>query len=206
MTRASLWTHSYKLALASKSAARRHMLSAAAIDHVCVEADVDERALEADFFRAGGRAGDLAVTLAKAKALAGRADPDAYCLGADQALLLDDEILHKAGDLEEARARLRRLAAREHILRSAYALARGGEIVRAGYEDATLVVRPLDERAIDAYLGLVGDSVLGSVGCYQIEGLGVALFERVDGAHSTIMGLPILPLLALFRELGLLAF
>jgi len=183
------------------------VLSAAGLEFVCVEVDVDERALEAQFFRDGGRAGDLATMLAKAKALAGgRADPDAYCLGADQALLLGDELLHKANTFDEARARLRELSGRAHVLRSAFALVRGEDVLHVGFDDATLVMRPLDERALDAYLGLCGAEVLGSVGCYQIEGLGANLFERVDGAHSTIMGLPILPLLAVLRGLGLLAF
>ena len=203
----SVWIAKRRLALASTSAARRKVLAAAGFDFLVVAPDLDERGLEAQFFASGGAAGGLALHLARAKALAGgRSAPNDYCLGADQALMLGDELLHKAETRDEARARLTRLSGCSHRLRSAYAVVCGGEILFEGFDDAIMTMRALSAAQIDAYLDLVGAEAFDSVGAYKIEGLGIHLFARVEGHRSTIMGLPILPLLEGFRREGALRF
>ena len=200
-----LWRLDEPLVLASKSAIRRQLLEAAGIPVVAEPARVDERALEAGMPE-GTDPGELAARLARAKALEASArHPRALCLGADQVLFLGAQVLHKAGSLEDARAKLSQLAGRSHALTSAFALARGGESLREGRETAVLTMRPLDPAQIDLYLGLAGSAVLSSVGGYQLETLGAHLFDRIEGDHTTILGLPLLPVLAALRQEGALA-
>jgi septum formation protein len=194
-----LWRGTAPLLLASKSAARRALLEAAKLPFEILGVEIDERAIEAE--TPEDRPDGVARRLAREKALAGsRLRPDALVIGADQTLALGNESFHKPADRDAARAQLARLAGHTHALHSAVALARHGEIVFDTVEAAHLTMRPLESMSLDAYLDAAGDAVLGSVGGYQLEGLGIHLFERIEGAHSVILGLPLLPLLGFLRK------
>jgi septum formation protein len=199
-----LWLAPAPLLLASASATRRDLLTGAGLPVETAPARIDERALEAE----GGELvpADLARRLARAKAeeVAAR-HPGRIVIGADQVLECEGRIFHKPADLKAAHAHLARLQGRTHQLHSAVAILRDGR-AEDFVETARLTMRPLDAEAIDAYLRLAGVAVTTSVGAYQLEGLGIHLFERVEGDHSTILGLPLTPLLARLRGMGLLAF
>lgn len=200
-----LWRGDAPLVLASKSPARRALLEAARLPFEATGVDVDERALESGAVAAGAGPREVAATLARAKALAGSAEyPGRLVIGADQTLALGDEAFHKPADLEAARVQIARLAGGTHHLHSALCVARDDAILFETVESAALALRPLSDEALDAYLAAAGEAVLSSVGGYQLEGLGIHLFERVDGDHSVILGLPLLPLLAFLRGLGVL--
>ncbi|HEX2556314.1 MAG TPA: Maf family protein [Microvirga sp.] len=202
----SVWTDPAPLLLASTSPTRRALLESAGIPVEIEAPGVDERAVEAAARGEGLDPPGLALRLAAEKALAvSRRRPGRLALGADQVLDLDGRVLHKAPDREAAVAKLLALAGRRHALRAAVALARDGAVVDAFVESAVLAMRPLGRPAVERYLDAAGPDVLGSVGAYQIEGLGVHLFEAVDGDHATILGLPLLPLLARLRARGCLA-
>jgi septum formation protein len=199
-----LWNDHFQLALASKSATRRELLTSAGLPFVSVEAEIDERAVEADALAGGLARHELARALATAKALAAsRALPDAYCLGADQILIAGDEILHKSPDLDDVAAKLARLSGRMHRLISGFAIARNGAVLHADDDVAELTMRQLTPAAITLYVEAAGDVLLTSVGGYQLEKLGVHLFSRVSGDHTTILGLPMLKLLAWLRTQGM---
>jgi septum formation protein len=201
-----LWIASRPLVLASKSAARRALLDHARIPYRSAPADVDERAIEASYFARGGEVAGLARALAGAKALAAsETEPEAFCLGADQTLTIAGQILHKPGDMDEAAATLRVLAGQTHRLTSAFAIAREGRLLAADDEVADLTMRALDAGEIARYLERVGPEILSSVGAYQLERFGVHLFEAIRGEHSTILGMPMLKLLAWLRGQGLIA-
>jgi septum formation protein len=198
-----LWRSAAPLLLASKSAARRALIAAAGIAFEAVGADIDEPALAAPLRKARVPAGAIAAHLARAKALTvSAANPHRLVVGADQVLALGEEIFSKPRDLSQAKAQLARLSGRSHTLHSALAVARGEEILFETAESATLTCRKLSDDFIGRYVEAVGDSVLASVGAYQIEGLGIHLFERIEGDYATIVGLPLLPLLAFLRREG----
>jgi septum formation protein len=197
----AIWNSAFRLALASGSVARRRLLEAAGLPFEIVTPRVDERALEAA--SPGASPADLALALARAKATSVEA-PGAVVIGADQVLSLDGRVFHKAATRAEALRTLASLSGRTHRLTSAFALAREGEAVAAGFATADMNMRVLDEKALSLYLDAAGPDVLGSVGVYHWEGLGVHLFERVVGDHTTILGLPMLSLLAALRGLGAL--
>ena len=200
-----LWRGTAPLLLASKSAARRALLEAARLPFAVVSAEVDERAIEARAVEGGAVPPAVARELARAKALAGSAaQPGRLVIGADQTLALGTEAFHKPADRAAAKAQIARLAGRTHALHSAVAVARDGEVLWATVESAHLTMRPLDDAALEAYLNAAGEAVLSSVGGYQLEGLGIHLFARVEGDHSVILGLPLLPLLGFLRSEGLL--
>jgi len=200
----SPWTGPQPLLLASTSPTRRLLLESAALPVETASPDVDERALEAA--SAGLSPPDLALLLARAKAESVAARfPGRIVLGADQVLDCDGTVFHKPADAAAARAQLARLAGRSHALHSAVVLA--GAVRDAFVETARLTLRPLDERAIAAYVECAGaERVRSSVGGYQLEGPGIHLFESVVGDHSTVLGLPLLPLLARLRAAGCLDF
>lgn len=198
-----LWHGGAPLVLASKSAARRALLEAARLPYEAIAVEVDERALEAAEVEKGADPAGVATVLARAKALAGSAlRPGRLVIGADQTLALGSEAFHKPADRAAARLQLERLSGGTHALHSALALVRDGEVLFETVESAYLSMRGLSAPALDAYLAAAGDSVLGSVGGYQLEGLGIHLFERVAGDHSVILGLPLLPLLSFLRHRG----
>jgi septum formation protein len=198
----SLW-RGEPLVLASKSSVRKVLLEAAGIPVMVEPAAIDERAVEASKAAAAG-AERVALVLAREKALAVAAGKaKSTVLGADQTLALGARRFSKPASAAAARAQLQALAGKTHALHTAAAVARGGEIVFETAATARLTMRPLSEAFLDAYLAAAGDRVAASVGAYQLEGLGVHLFERVEGDHFTILGLPLLPLLAYFRSAGL---
>jgi septum formation protein len=199
----AIWTGSAPLLLASTSPTRRKLLESAGLPVDTQAPGIDERAIDPRNLDPLS----LARHLADEKALAvSRRHPERLVLGADQVLACDAEVFHKPGDREAARAQLRRLSGRSHVLRSAGALARGGAVIDTFDASALLAMRPLSDDAIDTYLAAAGPDALQSVGVYQLENLGIHLFEKVEGDHSTILGLPLLPLLAALRRLGCLAF
>ncbi len=194
---------SERLILASKSAARRAMLTEAGVPFSVQVADVDEDAVKVthDPTDAAG----LAIELARVKALAvSRHDADAWVLGADQTLALDGGLVSKAGSLEAARARLAAMRGRVHHLHSGAALARNGQIVWSGVDTATMRVRDFSDAFLDAYLAVEGEALLACVGSYRLEGMGSQLFEAVEGDYFTVLGLPLWPVLAELRRAGVL--
>ena len=200
----ALWKPAHALALGSKSLTRRQLLEAAGLPFEVVDVAVDERAIEAAFLRGGRPTRELASVLAEAKALAASSSRNGVaCIGADQILLLGDEILHKSPDIADLKAKLARLSGREHLLISAFAVARDGQLLHAEDDVARLRMRKLSARQIDIYAEAAGDAVLSSVGGYQLEKLGVHLFEAIDGDHTTILGLPMLNLLRWLRGAGM---
>ncbi|BCH29237.1 Maf-like protein [Mesorhizobium sp. L-8-10] len=188
--------------LASGSPFRRAMLTNAGLDFGVEKPDIDERAVEAAI--AGqARPDDVAAILAEAKALdvSGR-HPEALVIGSDQTLSLGDEIFHKPADMEAARRHLLKLSGKTHSLNSAVAVAKGSETLWRHVGIAHLTMRRLDPAFIGRHLARVGDKALQSVGAYQVEGEGIQLFEKIEGDHFTIVGLPLLSLLGALRDLG----
>ena len=201
-----VWRRAEPLILASRSRSRRALLSAVGHDVEVVAADIDERALEDRRLAAGGSLEGLAIELARAKALAVSAlRPDAYCLGADQTLTLEGGILHKSRDLAEGAKTLASLSGKTHRLTSAFCVARGGQALVVHRDHADLRMRALAPEEISRYLERAGLGVLASVGVYQGEGLGIHLFERIEGDHSVVLGLPMLDLLAWMRRENLIS-
>jgi septum formation protein len=191
------------LILASKSPFRAAILLNAGIAFRTEAADIDERAAEAPLLQSGASAEDIATVLAEAKALdVSERFLDDLVLGADQTLSLDDELFHKPADMEAARRNLLKLSGRTHILSSALVLARRGETIWRHVSVARLTMRKLSPAFIGQHLARVGEAALTSVGAYQYEGEGIQLFEAIDGDYFTIVGLPLLPLLAELRNLG----
>jgi septum formation protein len=198
-----LWQGERPLILASRSRSRGLLLGNAGLVFEAIPADIDERALQRD---SGLTApGEVAALLAreKAKAVAG-AHPGRIVLGADQTLAQGARLFDKPADRAAAHAQLRALAGRTHELHAAVAVVADGEVLTTQVAVARMTMRPLDDAAIARYLGAAGDAVTASVGAYQLEGLGVHLFSRIEGDHFTILGLPLLPLLQFLRERGLL--
>jgi septum formation protein len=198
-----LWRAARPLLLASKSVARRAMLEAAGVPVEIEPASIDERAIEA---RGGlNDAGAAAALLAREKAKAVAAGhPERVVIGADQTLALGELRFSKAADRKAARAQLVALRGQTHSLHSAVAVIRGGAIAFEHVDVARLTMRAFSDAFLENYLDAAGDAVTASVGGYQLEGLGVQLFERIEGDHFTILGLPLLPLLEWLRRSGLL--
>lgn len=205
--RTSFWLASEPLALASKSKGRRVALEQTGIPFTTHPAEIDERVIEAQVAGSGGGADEIAARLAREKALAVATGMQGrIVLGADQVASCEGRLFGKPVDRGRAKEQLRFLAARDHRLHSAVALVRDGAVLLENVCHADLRMRPLSETFIDSYLDMIGEDVTTSAGAYQIEGLGIHLFERIAGDHWTIIGLPLLPVLdALRRDGALLA-
>ncbi len=191
--------------LASTSPFRKAMLANAGLDFIAVGAEVDERAAEAPLAETGVTPEEVAEILAEAKAMEVSArHPGVLVLGCDQTLSLGDEIFHKPADMEAARRQLLALSGKTHHLNSAAVLVHDGEVLWRTVSIARMTMRKLEPAFIGRHLARVGTKALQSVGAYQIESEGIQLFEKVDGDCFTIVGLPLLPLLAVLRELGVI--
>jgi septum formation protein len=194
----TLWRGKYPLILASQSRTRQALLANAGIDFEAVAADIDEREVQ----QASGLSSpdDIAALLARRKALSVSShQPGRLVVGADQTLARGGRLFVKPAGRARAAEQLRALAGGSHDLHSAVAVARDGDILFEGISVARMTMRQLGEAEIGAYLDAAGEAVTTSVGAYQLEGLGVHLFERIEGDHFTILGLPLLPLLAFLR-------
>ena len=199
----TLWLGKDPLILASQSPARQTLLANAGIKFEAVPAKIDERALQqASRLTAPG---DIAALLAHEKSLFVSAQLSGrFVVGADQTLALGSRLFSKPAGRAQAVEQLRALAGGTHELHSAVAVARDGKILFAGVTSARMTMRRLADVEIEAYLDQAGEAVTASVGAYQLEGLGVHLFERIEGDHFTILGLPLLPLLGFLRSERLL--
>ncbi|KXO79237.1 Maf-like protein [Brucella anthropi] len=190
-----------KLVLASKSPFRSALLKNAGIEFSTASADIDERAVEAPLYETGATPEEVAQVLAEAKALdVSEKNPGAVVIGCDQTLSLGDEIFHKPADMEAARRQLLKFSGKTHQLNSAVVLVKDGKTLWRHVSIARMIMRDLDPGFVGRYLGRVGDVALSSVGAYQVEGPGIQLFEKIEGDYFTIVGLPLLPLLAELRK------
>jgi len=199
----TLWRGKHPLILASQSRTRQSLLANAGIDFEAAPAEIDERAIA----QGSGLSapGDIAALLAREKALSVSArQPAKYVIGADQTLALGESLFSKPAGRAQAAEQLRALAGHSHELHSAVAVVRDGKILFEHTAIARMTMRRLGEAEIDVYLDEAGEAVTSSVGAYQLEGPGVHLFERIEGDHFTILGLPLLPLLGFLRSEPLL--
>lgn len=192
--------------LASGSASRKALLTAAGVDFIADPADLDEDAVMAALAARGADAVQVAAELAAQKAqwVANR-HPGALVLGGDSVIELGGRHLSKCATLEEARALLAEMSGREHLLVSAAALARDGALLWTHASPCRMTVRDLSPQFLDDYLAREGAAILSSVGCYHFEGRGAQLFDRVDGDYFSVLGLPLLAVLAALRKEGALA-
>jgi septum formation protein len=199
-----LWLADEPLVLASRSESRRAVLAGAGIPLAILAADIDERAIEA---QAGSRPpSEIALLLARHKAFAVTAKlPGRRVLGADQTLALGEQLYAKPTDLAAARDQLKSLRGHTHELHSAVVVARDGAVLFEHCEIARLTMRNFSDGFLDSYLAAAGSAVTASVGGYQVESVGIQLFERIEGDHFTILGLPLLRLLQYLRGAGCLA-
>ncbi|MGO9359772.1 MAG: Maf family protein [Xanthobacteraceae bacterium] len=200
----TLWRADQPLVLASQSASRQALLHNAGLPFEAIPADLDERAIQAGSGLSAP--GDIAALLARAKALdVAHRKPGRLVIGADQTLALGERLFNKPAGRADAAAQLRTLAGATHALHSAVAVVRDGEVLFADVAVARLAMRALSEADISAYLDEAGAAVTRSVGAYQLERLGIHLFERIEGDHFTILGLPLIALLGFLRRQGVLA-
>jgi septum formation protein len=200
----TIWRGKDPLILASQSRTRQMLLANAGIAFEAVPADIDERSVQKNSGLSAP--GEIAGLLAREKAcFVSSKNPGRDVVGADQTLALRNRLFSKPAGRVQAAEQLRLLASHTHELHSAVAVARDGKIMFSDVSIARMTMRRLDESEIEAYLDRAGQAVTTSVGAYQLEGLGVHLFERIEGDHFTILGLPLLPLLAFLRGEGLLS-
>ena len=200
----TLWLGKEPLVLASQSKARRTLLANAGIEFESDPADIDERAIQASSGLSAPS--DIAKLLAREKAISvSIRRPTRYVVGADQTLALRARIFNKPAGRAQAVDQLRALAGHCHELHAAVAVACDGKLLFEHVSIARMTVRPLRDAEIENYLEAAGDAVTTTVGAYQVEGLGVHLFEHIEGDHFTILGLPLLPLLAFLRSRHLLS-
>ncbi len=193
------------LVLASSSATRRELLTRAGLRFTAEAAAVDEEAIKESAQAEGIPPADAAILLAEAKArrIATRR-PEALVIGCDQLLVCGGEWFSKPESAAAARAQLQRLRGRRHELVTASVAWRGGQRVWQDVTTPRLTMRTFSDAFLDAYLAAEGERVLASVGAYRLEGPGIHLFSRVEGEHSAILGLPLLPLLHFLRGHGVL--
>jgi septum formation protein len=195
-----LWRGKVPIVLASQSSARRELLSAAGIPFEAFAAAIDERAIEASLAASGAGARDIALHLSRAKALkVSGIMRDRLIIGADQVLCLEGRSFGKPTDRAAAEAQLQALSGRSHELYSGCCVARENRILFETVCVARLHCRLLSQGFIEAYMAQTGGN---GAGAYRIEGLGIHLFDAIEGEHTTILGLPLLSLLEFLREEG----
>lgn len=199
-----LWRGKSPLVLASQSGARKMLLANAGLEFEAVTADIDERGIQAASKLSNPREIGLLLAREKAKAVSAHR-PGSYVIGADQTLALGDRLFNKPVGRAQALAQLRDLAGQSHELNSVVTVAHDGKIIFEDVSVARMTMRQMSEAELSAYLDAAGDAVTTSVGAYQLEGIGIHLFERIEGDHFTILGLPLLPLLAFLRSEQLIA-
>ncbi|MDH7803153.1 MULTISPECIES: Maf-like protein [unclassified Rhizobium] len=194
-----------ELILASSSASRQMLMRNAGLIFSAIPADIDERALDEQLEQNGAGPEEVALELAKAKALAVSAlHPEALVLGCDQTMALGARVYHKPKTMVEAEAHLLSLSGKVHRLNSAAVLACGGEVIWQTVSSAELSVRSLSAEFVSRHLQRVGEKALSSVGAYQLEGEGIQLFTSIEGDYFTILGLPLLPLLTKLRDMDVI--
>ena len=191
------------LILASQSQARATLLRAAGVAFDQRPADMDEAAVKAAMRKERAGADELALALALLKARRVQAE-GAVVIGADQVLVCDGQWFDKPPDMASARAQLRSLRGRTHTLMTAVVCLQDGTVLWRCLACPALTMRPFSDEFLDAYLALEGGAILSSVGAYRLEGLGIQLFDRIEGDHAAILGLPLLPLLGFLRQHGVL--
>jgi septum formation protein len=200
----SVWRGQSPLILASQSRARQMLLANAGVEFKAIPADLDERTIQLNSGIAAPA--EVAALLAREKARSvSLGHPGKFVAGADQTLALGKRLFSKPAGRTQAAEQLCALAGRSHELHAAVAVARDGKILFEAATVATMTMRSLSDIEIEAYLDAAGDAVTSSVGAYQLEGLGIHLFERIEGDHFTILGLPLMPLLGYLRSQRLLA-
>lgn len=191
------------LILASNSSTRKALLEKAGLRFVGIPASLDERALEAEAVEAGADGRDVALLLAHHKASqVSSAHPGAFVIGADQTLALGLELLHKPQNRRAAIAQLQHLRGKTHRLHAAVTLVHNGILLWSDIQTAELTMRDFSDDERDAVLALEGEAIFSSVGSYRLEGPSIRLFETINGDYFTILGLPLLPLLAALRDLA----
>jgi septum formation protein len=179
------------------------MLEAAGLTFAVETPRMDEEAAKASFRAEDMKPRDQADALAELKALSvSRGRPD-FVIGADQMLAIDGDVLDKPTDAEEARAHLQRLRGKTHELITAAVIAREGAIIWRHVDTPKLKMRAFSDAFLEDYMARAGEGTLRSIGAYQLEGLGAQLFEQVEGDYFSVLGLPLLPLLAFLREHGI---
>lgn len=194
-----------ELILASSSASRQMLMRNAGLTFSAIPADIDERALDEQLERDGASPEEVALELARAKALAvGALYPEALVLGCDQTMALGARVYHKPKTMAEAEGHLLSLSGKVHRLNSAAVLVRHGEVVWQIVSSAELTVRTLSAEFVSRHLQRVGEKALSSVGAYQLEGEGIQLFTSIEGDYFTILGLPLLPLLSKLRDMDVI--
>ena len=188
--------------LASRSKSRHILLQNAGVEFETRDAGIDEDAVKQAFLTKGGQdLADVAMVLAHTKAVTvSEQDPDAWVIGADQILLCDNKLYNKPVSQDDARSHLLELSGKTHVLETAIAIARGGEVIWSYRDGPALTMRELTPQFIGRYMARVGDDVLTTVGGYKLEGLGIRLFDKIDGNYFSILGLPLLPLLNYLRS------
>jgi len=190
------------LLLASASPFRRKLLEAAGVAFRVVPAHVDEAEVKRNLLSRAGPDG-VAEALAAAKAEAvSRDNPGSLVIGSDQVIVLGRSLIDKPVDLEDARAQLKRLRGKTHRLLTAVALAQEGRVTWSSLDSASLTMRSFSDQFLDWYLAACGIGLCRIAGAYEIEGRGIQLFERIEGDYFTIVGLPLVPLLAELRARG----
>ena len=191
--------------LASGSVTRQGLLRSAGVAFSVDVAHVDEAAVIESLTAENAPARDVADLLAELKAVKVSArHPQAFVIGADQVLSAGSELFQKPGTLAAAREQLRQLRGRTHVLSSAVSVVRDGSVVWRVVQEARLTMRDFSDAFLEDYLADAGEEILGSVGAYHVEGLGIQLFSRIDGDTFTILGMPLVPLLDFLRTHGML--
>ena len=196
---------STQIILASKSAARRAVLTGAGVPFEVSVAGVDEDAVKNAMLAEGASPRDVADALAELKAIKVSRSKPGFVIGSDQTLEFEGKLYDKAETVDGAAERLRTMRGKPHKLHSALVVAKDGAPIWREIVSATLTMRDFSDEFLASYLELEGEEALGSVGCYRLEGPGAQLFSKIEGDYFAILGLPLMGLLDLFRRHGVLA-